>query len=88
MGKKPCEHAFPSCSHPLKGLGHYVCKYTKKQKTNLKSIPGADPEIDFEGGIIVFFHVKSFLTLLFAIESITVSGPWPPSSPGSVPDPY
>jgi len=77
MGKKPCEHAFPSCSHPLKGLGHYVCKYTKKQKTNLKSIPG----IDFEGGIIVFFHVKSFLTLLFAIEIITVWGAMAPQLP-------
>ena len=40
---------------------------------------GADPELDFEGWRLnCLFHVKSFLSLLFAVRNVSVWGPWPP----------
>ena len=41
-------------------------------------LPGVDPELDF-GGVNCLFHVKSFLTLLFAIGNIADWGPWRPA---------
>ena len=39
---------------------------------------GADPGLDFGGGLNCLFHVNSFFTLLFAIGNIAVWGacPW------------
>ena len=54
---------------------------------------GEDPELDFEGAIIqnwtlrgrkCLFHVKSFLTLLFAIGHIDVWGAMVPLVPGQI----
>ena len=42
---------------------------------------GADLELDFGGGPYCLYHVKSFLTLLFAIRNIDVWGYAPGSTP-------
>ena len=45
---------------------------------------GANQEPDFRGAFVDFFYVKSFLTLLFPIGSITVWGPLPSSPPDCI----